>query len=338
MSTTPMPTESDVVRRIRPDSFDAMHALLSRLDPQFGEIWTNYQARLFTRRELDFRTSILVLLGQYTMTRDSELVRETVRAAHQGDVDLREVLETILQCYIYGGARTVELGVQAFVDVVEPLGLLDEVAARGMPVGGPDRSLEAEQQAWTPDDAADPRLAGLLERYGWKGISSGLRLRPGQHINLISQFDAVDPDWCQAWLDMCMEGMYGRFHLDDRTRLLCMVGDCLAVGDTYQYPRHMLGALRAGATPRELLDVLIQSLHVVGHPMITGIALNDLVRVLESVGRLDELADDLAKVDTIRAVAAARIAGRSTVTDLRTADGRTDAASPPDASASAGSR
>lgn len=314
----------ETASRFSPDTLPRTFDLFARLDPQFAAIWLRYSAGLLARPQLDVRSRLLVLTGQYTMKGYERGLRNVVAAAIREDVDLKEVLEAILQCYVYGGEPTVVTAAEIFVDAVDKAGKLDEVAARGVLAAEADegRSLETEREHWTAEDRADPRLPYLLDRYGWKGISNGLRLRPGQHVNLISSFDAFDADWCDLWLEMCFHGMYGRTVLDEKTRLLCVVGNCVAVGDTYQYPRHMLGALRAGATPRELLEVVLQSIHVVGHPMVLGIVVNDLMRLLDEAGRLAEVVDDPAKVEGLRRVVAARIAGRGTVADLRTADGR----------------
>lgn len=318
--------EYEVGRRFRPRSFERLFELFSDLDPHFASLWLNYGGGLLARGELDVRTRLLLLVGQYTMLERVSALEDTIEAAIQEKIDLREVLEAILQCYVYGGEGKVEIGAEAFARVVSDHGRLDEVRAGGLGLGASHdgRDLDQERETWLAADRDDERLEKLIERYGWFGISNGLRLRPGQHINLISQFDAIDPEWCDLWLDMTFDGMYGRGVLDDRTRILCIVADCIAAGDTFQYPRHMAGALRAGATPRELLEVALQSCHIVGHPMIAGVVLNDLLRLLDEMGRLDEVVDDEAKLPVVRRVVAARIAGRRSVADLVTKDGLAD--------------
>jgi alkylhydroperoxidase/carboxymuconolactone decarboxylase family protein YurZ len=309
--------------RFRPRTFRQTDELFTGLDPSFASIWAAYHEGLFARDQLDLRTRLLILAGQYTITQNSEALADTIEAAIREEIDLKEILEAILQCYVYGGESVVIAAARRYVDVVSAAGLLESVQARGLPVDATTRGrvLADEQREWTADDANDPRLPYLLDRYGWTGISNGLRLRPGQHINLISALDAVDPEFCQLWITMCFEGMYGRGVLDDRTRLLCVVGDCFAAGDTYQYPRHMRGALREGVTPRELLEVVFSSAPVIGHPMLMGVAINDLVRLLDDVGRLEELVSDPAKLAGLRRFVAARIAGRGTVAEVTNADG-----------------
>lgn len=309
--------------RFRPRSFERRLRMLEALDPHFAHVWLRYADGLLGRPQLDLRTRLLVLAGQYTMLRDRESLADTVAAAIAEGVDPKEVLESILQCLVYTGEGPVFDAVDVFVEVAGEGGALEAVEATGLP---PDattagRSLEEERETWATDDREDPRLGPLLETYGWTGISTALRLRPGHHINMLAQLDALDPHWAGLWLATCYEGMYTRRVLDDRTRLLCMVGDCLAVGEMYNASRHMRGALRLGATPAEVFEVAVQSCIVVGHPNIMGAAVNDLVLVLDDLGRLGELVAS-ERIDGLRAIVHARTASRGTVSELKASDGR----------------
>lgn len=327
------PVALEAAARIRPRTFEERFEKFSKLDPHFAKVWSTYTGRLLARPVLDTRTRVLVLAGQYTMLGNASGLGDTVASAIAEGVDLKEVLEAILQCWVYGGEQVVSDAVDVFMEVAGEAGRLEEVQERGLPVDvtRTGRSLEAERATWPADDAADPRLPALLERHGWHGISNGIRLRPGTHVNSVSALDAIDQEFAGLWIDSIYEGMYGRGILDDRTRLLCMVGDCIAVGETYQAPRHMRGAMRQGASPAEVFEVLFQSCHVVGHPVIIGIAINDLVKVVEDEGRLDEMVDE-EHIETLRKIVAARIARRNTVGELKAADGRVDPAGEPQAS------
>lgn len=307
----------------RPGSFAQRFELLNRLDPHFASIWLNYTGGLFLRSELDVRTRLLVLTGQHTMLRDGPALRDTIEASVAAGLDLKEVLEVILQCWIYAGESTMSQAVEIFAEVAGAAGRLEEVEARGLPVDATtrDRSYERERATWSQADRDDPRLPGLLERYGWMSPSAGLRLRPGSHINVLSALDALDDGFAQLWLDKGYGAMYIRGVLDDRTRLLCMVGDCLAIGETHNGSRHMRGALRQGATPAEVFEVVVQSFAVMGSPRLMGWAIDDFVTVLEDEGRLEEFVDP-AKIDVLRKVVAARLAKRGGVAELTAADGQ----------------
>ncbi|HYJ24596.1 MAG TPA: carboxymuconolactone decarboxylase family protein, partial [Acidimicrobiia bacterium] len=188
---------------------------------------------------------------------------------------------------------------------------------------GSTRSLEEERATWNEADRDDPRLAALLEKYGWRGISTGLRLRPRHHINLVATLDALDPDYLQTWLDAIYGGMYVRGVLDDRTRVICVVGNTLAAGEQHQSRRHMRSALRSGATPKELLEVIFQTTGLFGHTHLMPAAVDDLVRIVDEEGRLDELvAPD--RIEEVRRIVAARAASRGGIAeiDLKTLEGK----------------
>jgi protoheme IX farnesyltransferase len=71
--------------------------------------------------------------------------------------------------------------------------------------------------------------------------------------------DALDPEWAGLWEGFIYQGLYTRNVVDDKTRILCMVGNCVAVGETVQSLAHMRGAMRLGASPREVMEVILQS-------------------------------------------------------------------------------
>jgi alkylhydroperoxidase/carboxymuconolactone decarboxylase family protein YurZ len=307
---------ASVAEEFHPTTFSRRVAVLSALDPHFAANWVAHVGRLFSREQLDRRKRFLVLAGQYTMRAEQEALKETLGAAIDDGVRPRELLEVVLQCYVYTGATRVMSAAETVLAVVEERGLLPELQKSQLP---PDattagRSLDEERRSWSAADRDDPRLEGFLERYGWHGISTGLRLRPGHHINLVATLDAIDPDFLQIWLDCLYQNMYSRHVLDDATRLLCMVGDCFAVGETHQARRHMRGALRQGIHPRELLEVIFQSCAVVGHPFMMPLAVDDLVTLLAEEGRLSDIASE-EQLPELQRIVAARVARREGLQD-----------------------
>lgn len=73
-----------------------------------------------------------------------------------------------------------------------------------------------------------------------------------------------------------------------RTRLLMMVGVCLALNEPVQLANHVRGAMLLGAKPREVLEVIVQSTAYCGMPTTLQV-----VRVLEQVAREDGRIDEL---------------------------------------------
>jgi alkylhydroperoxidase/carboxymuconolactone decarboxylase family protein YurZ len=258
-------------------------ALRSKLDPAFAHAYLRYAARLLGRPALDARTRLLVMTGQFTMARRHGRLRETIGAAIAQKLDLREVLEVIFQCAIYGGDSIVDEPLEIFHDEVAKAGLLEAVSRRGLGVGerAAARDLQEERSRWHPEDAADPRADQLIGKYGWHGISIALVLRPRHTLNNAEFLGGLDEGFTQAFYDCGYSDMYGRLVLDHRTRLLCMVGNTLAIGEIVQTKHHMRTALRQGASAREVLEVLFQSVLVVGHPNVVPERIKDLVAIVE---------------------------------------------------------
>lgn len=252
------------------------------IDPAFAYAWLRYAARLLGGDALDARTRLLVMTGQMTMSRRYDRLGETVQAALLEGLDLLEVQEVILQCTIYGGDPIVDPALSVFRDEVAKAGRLDEVEGRGLQIGqsAARRSLAEEQKRWHPEDAADPRAQRFIDRYGWEGISMALTLRPRHSLDNCEFLSGLDSRFAQAFYDLGYGDMYGRLVLDHRTRLLCMVGNTLAIGEIVQTRHHMRGAMRQGATPREVLEVLFQSILTIGHPNIVPERIRDLVKVV----------------------------------------------------------
>jgi alkylhydroperoxidase/carboxymuconolactone decarboxylase family protein YurZ len=296
-----------------PTSSDRLGELFGRLDPAFEQVWRTHLSRLITRPGLDERSRFLVLTAQYTVSKMPAQLEETIVAGIDAGVPAAEMLEVIFQCYVYTGPWVVAAGCEAFERALAARpDAVNDVNSRI--ADNSTRSLDDERQNWGANDQADPRMERLLDTYGWHGFSTGLRLRPGHHINLVDTLDALDPDFGRAWLDSVYEGMYSRKVLSDRDRLLAVVGATLSIGETHQSRRHMRAAIRAGATPKELLEVIIHTTSIFGHPHLMPAALDDLIRIADDEGKLDELvAKD--RQEGILKIVAARVSRRSGIQD-----------------------
>jgi alkylhydroperoxidase/carboxymuconolactone decarboxylase family protein YurZ len=286
--------------KLQPKSFERRVAQRDELDQNFTQLWLDFAiAGMGRRPALDARTRLLVLAGQYTMAKSHPALEDTIRAAVAAKVDPREVLEIILQCVVYGGHTTVEPAIEVFHRVAAELGLLEGLKKSQLPIDGNDRkrSREKESRTWHPDDVADPRFKHLMERYGWLAAGRGLTLRPRHHLNILAWLDAIDPEFAGLWVRFCYQGMYSRGIVDDKTRLLCMIGDCLAVHEDTQAIGHMRGALRNGASPREVLEVVLQTCVNFGMPGMLK-ALEAFVGVMAQDGRLAEIGNPPVKVES----------------------------------------
>ena len=285
---------------LQSNTFEDRVAQRDSLDQNFTKLWLDFAiSGLGCRPALDTRTRLLVLIGQYAMAKSHSALEDTVRAALAAGVNAREVLEIILQCVVYGGHTTVEPAIQVFHRVAAELGLLDELRQSQLPLDGNDsrRTYEEERKTWHADDVADPRCADLVERHGWLAVGRGLTMRPHHHLNVLAWLDRMDPGFAGLWVRFCYGGMYTRGIVDDKTRLLCMVGDCLAVGEATQAKGHMRGAMRQGASPREVMEVVFQTAANFGMPPMLH-ALQSFVDIMAEDGRLDEIGNPALRVES----------------------------------------
>jgi alkylhydroperoxidase/carboxymuconolactone decarboxylase family protein YurZ len=270
------------------------------IDQHFTRAWLDYQIKgLGQRPALDARTRLLVLIGQYTMAKAQTLLEDSVRAAVAAKVDVREIAEIILQCQVYGGLTTVDPAMQTFFKIVKELKLLTKLKKTQLPLdgGAGKRNRAEEEKRWHKDDVADPRLAPLIAKHGWHGVSTGLIMRPHHHINILHWIDTMDSDFAGLWENFCYGDMYSRGMIDNKTRLLCMVGDCLAVGESTNARGHMRGAMRQGASAREVMEVILQTSANFGMPPAWH-ALENFLEILAEDGRLGEVGNPPMRVES----------------------------------------
>lgn len=286
-------------RHLQSAAFDDKLASRDRVDPHFTKLWLAYAIDGLGRRKvLDERTRFLIVIGQFAMTRNADGLSESIRAALAAKVAVREVLEVILQAVVYGGNAAVDFALKVFVPIARELGVLDELDRDRPDLEGQDaaRSMDKERASWHPDDAADPRREAMMSAHGWRGVSTGIRLRPKHHLNMLSYLHALDAEFADLWVNFTYRGMYGRGVLDDKTRILCIIGNCFAVSEGIQIRSHMRCALREGASPREVMEVLFQSSALFGMPNLMR-SLVILVKLLAEDGRLAEIGNPPAPVD-----------------------------------------
>ena len=285
---------------IQPKTFKRRLAQRDSLDQHFTKLWLDFVVTGMSKRTvLDTRTRLLVLIGQFTMSKSHEALEDTIRAALAAKVPPREALEIVLQCIVYGGHTTVEPAIQVFHRVAEEQGILAELKASQLPLDAHDgkRSYEQERKRWHPEDVAHPKFEDLMKRHGWLAVGRGLALRPRHHLNTLGWQDALDPEWADLWVKFVYQGMYSRGIVDDKTRLLCMVGNCVAVGEAVQGRAHMKGAMRAGAKPREVLEVILQSSVKYGMPTMLH-SLKVFVELMRQDGRLAEIGNPPERAET----------------------------------------
>ena len=196
------PNAYDVGRKIQGANFDKRVAQRDSLDQHFTRAWIDFAIKgMYSRKALDTRTRLLVLVGQYTMAKSHEMLEDTIRAAFEAKVDPREVLEIVLQCIVYGGHTTVDPAIKVFHRVAEELNLLPALQKSALPLDGTNskRNEQDERNRWHAEDRADPRTEDLVKRHSWLAVSRGLVLRPKHHLNVLEFLDKIDPEFAGLW-------------------------------------------------------------------------------------------------------------------------------------------
>ena len=282
----------EALARVHPDRVTGHVEWCDALDQNFTKLWLEFTyAGMAGRGILDERTRCLVVVGQFVVMDEMEPLPIHVRAALR-HASPREVLEVILQASVYLGYPKIVRATRVFTKTLKQLGRLGEITRTQLPLDGHKRgrSLPEERKRWGVTEADCPRREELLRKFGWEGLSSGFRLQPSHHHRSVEQIERVDQHFLKLWLDFIYAGMYARRILDDRTRILCVIGELFVMGEFVQIENHIRNALMQGATPREVLEVILQSTIYAGMPRFVRV-ITLLERVLQELGRFHELTD-----------------------------------------------
>ena len=277
--------------RLHPQDFPGVVEWLDAIDQHYAKLLLDFTyGGMFTRGILDDRTRSLVVIGQYVVMDEMEELGGPIRDALVHGATPREALEVILQAGVYAGYPKVKRATRVFKQVLTALGRMNEIKHTQLPLDGgkSGRSLEKERPTWRVPDS--PRREELLQKYGWQSLSPGLRLQPTHHVKGVERLDRVDQHFNKLWLDFIYAGMYSRGILDDKTRVLCVVGELFVMGELYQAENHIRGALMLGASAREILEVILQSTIYAGMPRFLRFV-DVLERALEEQGRSAELTE-----------------------------------------------
>jgi 4-carboxymuconolactone decarboxylase len=279
--------------RLRPDDFLDEVEWRDRIDQHYTRAWLEFTyGGLFTRKGLDDRTRLLVAIAQFLALGELEEFQNQIPGALSVGATPREVLEVVLQSTVYIGYVRASHGARICVQVLERLGRLDEITQTQLPLDGrmPERSLAEERTRWPAAKSAEETAwrERMVEKYGWSGVSTRIRTQNHQSNEAIDTYDRVDPHYLKLWYDFIYGELYPRGIIDDRTRLLMMVGICLALDEPVQLANHIRGAMLLGATPREVLEVIVQSTAYVGMP-----ATVQTVRVLDRIAKEEGRAGEL---------------------------------------------
>ncbi len=176
-----------------------------------------------------------------------------------------------------GAASTVEGGFgnhrlvhRAGMPIIENVANLDKLPTEfqfiGFPAkfyhsdGGPVRAVAIIQDHETalPQEATqaeenlppgyDPKAFAFFKRYFTESESR----------KFFEFVRSKDLDFFRLWQAWVPAGMYSRTVIDQRTREFCAIASSVALNALPQVRAHVTGALFAGATPQEALEVILQ--------------------------------------------------------------------------------
>jgi len=257
-----------------------------RVYPHYSFISKKFEETILSRPGLDRRTRILTMMAQCTAIGEiEELVARAETGLKEGVITPSEALEIAVQASIPTGQPRCSRAGRALMEMLSRLGLLDKVAENSLLESGTllTRDKEAESKMWPMFDETMPKRAEYMEKYGWQGISTGLRVTPRQHPRSVAWLDGEDEDFCKAWLDFVFAGVYSRGVLDDKTRTLCIYASCISCGELNQSENHMRNAiLHLGASQTEIREIIFQTAVICGMPRALN-ALHFYKKVLDNM-------------------------------------------------------
>jgi alkylhydroperoxidase/carboxymuconolactone decarboxylase family protein YurZ len=136
------------------------------------------------------------------------------------------------------------------------------------------------------DGAKAARLQELKSKYPAKALETGTRLQREFFLRLVDEFDQLDAGWTEGWLNWIYGYQYNRGVLDDKTRVLVVIGECCVLDEQVQLPNHIMSALRAGATVEEIQEVVLQSAIYAGMPRMIK-AMRTFRSLMQDMGLLE---------------------------------------------------
>ena len=133
---------------------------------------------------------------------------------------------------------------------------------------------------------AEARRQALYERYDPTALDTGVRLQGEFFLRVVDELDQLDPTFVDPWLRYIYTNLYNRTGLDERTRVLVVIGECCVLDENVQLPNHIRTALRVGATPGEILEVILQSSIYGGNPRMVK-AMRAYRSIMSDLGHIE---------------------------------------------------
>ena len=217
-------------------TFEQRVAEYDSLDQHFTKCWLDFAITgMYQRPALDTRTRLLVLVGQYTMA--GAMAREDTGRAAIAAKSRQRILENYYTAY-FGGTRA-PITQSRVLSCPKELKMMDESRLAITDSGTDAKRKYEREQDWNRRRRRSRFV--LKERPVARGRARDC-IASQNHLNVLSCW-SLDTHFAGLWVSLATR-LYTRGIVDDKTRLLCMVGDCLAMHEETQARAHMRGSLR----------------------------------------------------------------------------------------------
>jgi len=213
---------------------------LGRFDPLLPHYVLQFQfGEVLSRPGLDLKTRMLCLIAAALMGRRESIAAGAMRAHLDIGGDAREIVEVVVQTGSEGFPIWLE-GARIGLEVFRERGLVPEAS-----------SGDAGADAWKDPDRWNKE--GLYERgAAIRGDLGVTHSAWDQHARL----DLLFPHYVQQFRFGELEGRDG---LDIKARHLCYFAQFLTAKAEHATEAFLRGALVAGATPQECIEVFLQT-------------------------------------------------------------------------------
>jgi 4-carboxymuconolactone decarboxylase len=117
--------------------------------------------------------------------------------------------------------------------------------------------------------SSDPDRERLIEEFGRRSIEKFASVNPNGYVKHMDVTAGLDADFAQVWIDFIYGYLYSRNVIDEKMREIALIAELIALGDTeppQNMMNHIRSAIRAGAKPEEVLEVMLQSCIRCGMP------------------------------------------------------------------------
>jgi 4-carboxymuconolactone decarboxylase len=112
------------------------------------------------------------------------------------------------------------------------------------------------------------RRFALAHDHNPKALAMADRLFPKVGRKRLQMLEELDPEFCRLFEDFVYGGLYSREVLDQRTRELCAVAALTVLDRRPQLETHIRASLLAGATRKEVQEVILQMSVYGGVPVV----------------------------------------------------------------------